>query len=83
MTEFHEYAIDYLTKKAESDRAAAFASFQLLLDKPVGIGDHSTDDFYKELDNALNKLVDAEDRLHVINEHLTDFKAATQHAPMA
>ncbi len=74
MTEYHEFAIEYLQKKAESDRAAAFASFQLLLNKPVGIGDHSTDDLYKELDNALDKLVDAEDRLHVLNEYFTDFK---------
>jgi len=62
-------AINYLRKKAESDRSAALASFQLLLDKAVGIGDHSTDDLYKELDNALDKLVDAEDRLATIEAH--------------
>ena len=75
MTEYREYAIDYLTKKAESDRAAAFESFQLLPGKSVAIGDHSTDDLYKELDTALNKLVDAEDRLHVLNEYFTDVNA--------
>jgi len=66
MSTYKEYALSYLRKKAESDKAAAQASFKLLLDNPVGIGDHSTDDLYKELDAALDKLVDAEDRLHVL-----------------
>ena len=66
MSTYREFAVDYLRRKAESDKAAALASFKLLLDSPVGIGDHTTGDLYKELDNALNLLVDAEDRLEVI-----------------
>ena len=69
MGEYRNYAIEYLRKKAESEKAAALASFTLLFDQTVGIGDHSTDDLYKELDNALDKLVDAEDRLIVLKEH--------------
>tara|TARA_Y100000593_G_scaffold95080_1_gene199281 strand:- start:9340 stop:9495 length:156 start_codon:yes stop_codon:yes gene_type:complete len=34
----------------------------------VGIGDHSTGDFWSNLDEALDALVDAEDRLEVIEE---------------
>ena len=66
MSTYKEFALSYLRLKAQSDKAAAQASFKLLLDSPVGIGDHSTDDLYKELDAALDKLVDAEDRLHVL-----------------
>lgn len=64
---FKEKALDYLKKKAESDRAAALTSFDLLLNMRVGIGDHSTGDFYKNLDEALNTLVDAQDRLDMIS----------------
>ena len=69
MSAYKEYAIEYLRKKAESEKAAALASFTLLFDQTVGIGDHSTDDLYKELDKALDILVDAEDRLAVLKEH--------------
>jgi len=55
-----------LFHKAVADREAAKLSMSLLLDSSVGIGDHSTNDFYENLDQALNNLVDAEDRLDVL-----------------
>tara|TARA_R100000008_G_C3577779_1_gene166352 strand:- start:1396 stop:1626 length:231 start_codon:yes stop_codon:yes gene_type:complete len=61
-----EKALNYLQKKAESDKEAALLSFDLLLDKPVGIGDHSTGDFLSNLEESLDKLVDASDRLEKI-----------------
>ena len=69
MSTYREGVLEYLTHKAEADKAAALASFDLLLNSAVGIGDHSTDDLYKEFDNALNKLVDAEDRLSTLAKH--------------
>ena len=63
-----ELALDYLTKKAESDLSKAQVSLSLLLDNAVGIGDHSTEDFHKNLDEALNMLVDANDRLNALDE---------------
>lgn len=62
-----ERGIAYLRKKAETDKEKALMSLSLLLDKSVGIGDHSTEDFYKNLDEALDTLVDAEDRLGVLD----------------
>ena len=56
-------------RKAETDKAKAELSLGLLLDEAVGIGDHSTGDFYDNLDEALNMLVDAIDRLEVLNEY--------------
>jgi hypothetical protein len=64
-----ENAIDYLMKKALTDKAKAELSLELLLEKAVGIGDHSTGDFYENLDEALDSLVDAIDRLEVIEEY--------------
>jgi hypothetical protein len=64
-----ENAIDYLTKKALTDKAKAELSLELLLEKAVGIGDHSTGDFYENLDEALDTLVDAIDRLEVIEKY--------------
>ena len=72
MSAYKLFALGYLLNKAKADKNAALASFQLLLDHPVGIGDHSTDDLYKELDNALDKLVDAEDRLATLQTHFGD-----------
>ena len=43
-----------------------------LLRNSAGIGDHSTTDFYDNLDEALNILVDAEDRLEVLSKHYSD-----------
>ena len=58
-----------LHKKAESDRDKALGSFSLLLDNGVGIGDHSTEDYYKNLDEALSLLCDAKDRLETLQEY--------------
>ena len=60
-------SINYLQKKAESDKEAALLAFELLLERPVGIGDHSTGDFTSNLDEALNNLVDANDRLETLD----------------
>ena len=64
-----ENAIDYLMKKALTDKAKAELSLELLLEKAVGIGDHSTGDFYENLDEALDTFVDAIDRLEVIEKY--------------
>ena len=58
-----ELAINYLFHKALADKEKANLSLELLLSKSVGIGDHSTGDFHNNLDESLDLLVDAEDRL--------------------
>ena len=64
-----ELALGYLRQKAFSDRDKALMSLKLLTDNAVGIGDHSTEDFYKNLDEALELLVDAEDRIEVLGKY--------------
>lgn len=61
-----DLGISYLWHKAVSDKDKARLSLELLLEKGVGIGDHSTGDFYSNLDEALDLLVDSNDRLTML-----------------
>ena len=61
--------ITMLRLSAEADKAKALLSLDLLDNKAVGIGDHSTDDFYKNAEEALVKLVEADDRLDTLEEY--------------
>ena len=60
---------DMLMSQALSEKDKALLSLNLLSEPPVGIGDHSTEDFAKNLDEALNLLVDATDRIETLNKH--------------
>lgn len=62
--------VDMLYKSAEADKAKALLTLDLLENKAVGIGDHSTDDFYKNAEEALQMLVEADDRLEAISKYL-------------
>ena len=61
--------IDYMMNNALADQSKALASLDLLLEQGVGIGDHSTGDYWENVDQALDTLVDAEDRLEVIQRY--------------
>jgi len=61
---------DMLIKSAEADKAKALLSLELLNDRAVGIGDHSTEDFYKNAEEAITMLADADDRLEAIEKYL-------------
>ena len=58
-----------LKATAFADKAKALLSLELLENKAVGIGDHSTEDFYKNAEDALKMLVDADDRLEAIEKY--------------
>ncbi len=61
---------DMLIKSAEADKAKALLSLELLNDRAVGIGDHSTEDFYKNAEQAIEMLADADDILEAIEKYL-------------
>ena len=61
-----------LRKSAEADRAKALLSLDLLDKKGVGIGDHSTEDFYKNAEEALLLLAESQDRLEAIDIYLNE-----------
>ncbi len=58
-----------LKTSAEADRAKALLTLDLLGNTGVGIGDHSTTDFYSNAEEALKMLVDADDRLKALQKY--------------
>lgn len=61
--------VEMLRTSAQADKAKALLSLELLGNKAVGIGDHSTGDFYKNAEEALVMLVDADDRLPALDKY--------------
>tara|TARA_R110000803_G_C11903515_1_gene312392 strand:- start:496 stop:747 length:252 start_codon:yes stop_codon:yes gene_type:complete len=61
--------LDMLRTSAIADKAKALLTLELLENKGVGIGDHSTGDFYKNAEDALVMLVDADDRLAALDKY--------------
>ena len=64
------YLTEMLRKSAEADKAKALLTLDLLENHPAGIGDHSTEDFYKNAEEALTMLADADERLETIEKYL-------------
>ena len=62
--------VDMLKRSAEADKAKALLTLDLLENHPAGIGDHSTEDFYKNAEEALAMLADADDKLEAIEKYL-------------
>ena len=65
---------DMLLKSAKADKAKAMLSLDLLSEKAAGIGHHSTDDFYKNAEQALQMLVDADDRIEALKIYFDERK---------
>ena len=63
-----------LLKSAEADKTKALLSSDLLSNKAAGIGDHSTDDYYKNAEQALQMLVDADDRINILKSYFNERK---------
>ena len=60
---------EMLKASAQADKAKALLTLELLETHPAGIGDHSTKDFYENAEEALQMLVDADDRLETIEKY--------------
>ena len=58
-----------LKTSAEADRRKALLTLELLGKNGIGIGDHSTKDFYDNAEEALSRLDDAESRLETLEKH--------------
>jgi hypothetical protein len=67
----NEKLILMLKTSAEADKAKALLTLELLGTKAVGIGDHSTKDFYNNAEEALRMLIDADDRLEAIEKYFS------------
>ena len=66
---FKTNALNSLMLNARKDRAEAITSLEIMFDHPAGIGDHSTGDLHDNLNEALSKLADAEDRIECLKRN--------------
>ena len=64
------YLTEMLRKSAEADKSKALLTLNILENYPAGIGDHSTEDFYKNAEEALLMLSEADDRLEAIDKYM-------------
>ena len=64
--------IKALLAQAKANKEKALASFELLTDKAVGIGDHSTSDYIKNAEEALNQLAKAEEQIEILNRYFPE-----------
>jgi len=64
-----EDVIEMLESEMISRRQKALLSLKLLTSKPVGIGDHSTSDFYDNCTEALINLAEADDALETLKKY--------------
>jgi hypothetical protein len=58
-----------LRTSAEADKAKALLTLDLMGNTGVGIGDHSTKDFYENAEEALRMLIDADERIETLEKY--------------
>ncbi len=71
---FKQSALYSLALKAQSDKAEALASLTMLLNHPAGIGDHSTADLHRNLNEAIDQLSSADDRFETLNNYFPELR---------
>ncbi len=65
---------EMLRTQAQSEKAKALLTLELLNNNGVGVGEHSTKDFYQNAEEALMMLVDADDKLEKLESLYKDIK---------
>jgi hypothetical protein len=60
-----------LKSQALADKEKALMALDLLVNKAVGIGDHTANDFLADATEALNLLAEADDRLEAIKKYFS------------
>ena len=71
MADVKIHLFDMLRLEAQAQKAKALLTLELLSNHAAGIGDHSTGDFYKNAEEALQMLVDADDKLEAIEKYFS------------
>ena len=57
---------EMLKTQSQAEKAKAMLTLELLNTKGVGVGEHSSKDFYENAEEALMMLVDANDKLQTL-----------------
>jgi hypothetical protein len=65
----NERLIKALMTKAVSEKEHALMTLELLTDRSVGIGDHTANDFLQDAEIALQRLVDADDKIETLQKY--------------
>ena len=63
--------VEMLLLEAQAQKSKALLSLELLTNHAVGIGDHSTGDFYKNAEEALQMLVDDDDKIGALTKYFS------------
>jgi hypothetical protein len=71
MADVKIHLFEMLRLEAQAQKAKALLTLELLSNHAAGIGDHSTGDFYKNAEEALQMLVDADDKLEAIEKYFS------------
>ena len=61
-----------LLAQAKANKEKALTSFELLTERAVGIGDHSTVDYIKNAEEALEQLAKAEEQIEILNRYFPE-----------
>jgi hypothetical protein len=61
--------IEALRTQAMADKAKAQMALDLLENQAVGIGDHTANDFFKDANEALELLIEADDKLETLTKY--------------
>jgi len=61
-----------LKSDIEARKSKALLTLHLMDEKSVGIGDHSTDDFYNNAKDAISELATANDELEALNKYVEE-----------
>lgn len=64
--------VKMLRASFEAQKEKALMTFELLTENPAGIGDHSTDDFYKNAEEAARALAEADDVLDTLERYFPE-----------
>jgi hypothetical protein len=70
MAEFR--VIRALRAKAIAEKEQALMALELLTVNAVGIGDHTANDFFQDAEIALQRLVDADDKLEALEKYFSN-----------
>jgi hypothetical protein len=61
--------ITALRLNARAEKEKALMALELLTNNGVGIGDHTADDFFNDAEKALQRLVDADDKINALDTY--------------
>jgi len=70
--QFNLRLYNMLIAESISKRSKALVTLDIMSKNPVGIGDHSTDDFYKNAMEAIRNLAEADDEIKAAVDYFMD-----------